>query len=523
MGMDKPKFGKIPVEKKSIIIESLLTIVMNQAQAAVRNAGFLLIQRGTHILASLLFAIWVPRMMGPGDYGRYALINSLYIWFVIASDPGFTQIMGRYVPHFMFEGKREGLQKLFGNLLAVSLLSGAIGAGFYLSLTGLWLTDLDFVLFLIVAATLIVRAGSRPFFTLFLGLNQAAHWGMGETLRHWLVVAFVIMGFYVGGLRGAFMGLFLTEWIVLFIGLWWGRSYFSWRECHLDIRFLTPYLQFGSIYLIFNLFSSTFQYSGEVLVRLFYPDYAEVGYLGLANTVYFTISMAIHQLMMAFVPFMMTLQARGETETLKQWMEHLLNWLTAGMVFAVWAVLLLGNDLVPLVLGATYQPVVANLLLLSLTLCVHGLNQVAILHTLVYNRPMTAAVAAGMRLAAIWSLGPFLVAKWGSLGGCFALFVATIIYSVYLTWRMKEVVAYSLRKWAWIIGLGLIFLPLLWLKSSWIINALLYAVFGAGYSVLLLLLRIITFSEAVAVGQAFRSKNVIFNASNSARKEYLDV
>ena len=54
-------------------------------------------------------------------------------------------------------------------------------------------------------------------------------------------------------------------------------------------------------------------------------------------------------------------------------------------MFVVFGVLLLGNDLVPLVLGAAYQPVAANLLPLSLTLWVQVLSSVAILLTLVYN------------------------------------------------------------------------------------------------------------------------------------------
>src|SRR4030067_3784995 len=103
--------------------------MLDEAQITVRNAGFLLAQRGFHIIAGLLFAIWVPRMMGPNDYGRYALVTSLYFWFMILSDLGFPQIMGRYVPDFMLHGEKEKLQKFFSNLWVVSLLSGAIGAG----------------------------------------------------------------------------------------------------------------------------------------------------------------------------------------------------------------------------------------------------------------------------------------------------------------------------------------------------------------------------------------------------------
>ena len=58
-----------------------------------------------------------------------------------------------------------------------------------------------------------------PFFTLFLGLNQAARWGMGEIFRHGLTIVTVIIGFYLSGLQGALLGLFLTELVVLSIGI----------------------------------------------------------------------------------------------------------------------------------------------------------------------------------------------------------------------------------------------------------------------------------------------------------------
>jgi hypothetical protein len=153
---------------------------------------------------------------------------------------------------------------------------------------------------------------------------------------------------------------------------------------------------------------------------------------------------------------------------------------------------------------------------------VQVLSSVAILLTVVYNRPKIALMAAGIRFAAILVFGPFLIVRWGSLGGCFAVLAASTIYSVYLTWRMQGVLTYSLKKWALAIALGLIFLPLLWLQSSWSVNIILYGIFVIGYSILLLLLRFITLSEMVAVWRAFHSKNEISNWSKSVGKEHLD-
>jgi O-antigen/teichoic acid export membrane protein len=496
--------------------------MIEEARITVRNAGFLLAQRGFHIVASFLFAALVPRMMGPSDYGRYALVTSLYLWFAWGSDLSSSQVMGRYVPHFILQGEKEKLKKFFSNLLAVALVSGALCGCLYLLFTSLWLTDLDIFLLVTVSVALLFRAAGHPFFTLFLGLNQAARWGMGEILRHWFILVFIMIGFHLASLRGAFLGLWLTELFVLSIGVGWGKAYLCWSELRPNVRALAPYLRFGSIFMIFTLLSAAFQSSGEVLVRLFYPDYRQVAYFGLANNVYLTGGLAIPQFTIAFAPLMITLQTQGKSESVRQWIERLINGLTVGGMFVVFGVLLLGKDLVPLVLGAAYQPVAANLFPLSLTLWAQVLSSVAILLTLVYNAPKTAVISAFIRLAALWIIGPFLVVKWGSLGGCFAVLLASTIYAAYLTWRMKGVITYSLRKWATILALGFIFLPLLWLRSSWQINVLLYAGFVGGYFFLLVLFRVIKSSEVVSLGRAFCSKNGVFDASKSVRKEYLD-
>ncbi len=489
--------------------------MIDEAQVTIRNAGFLLTQRGFHILGSLLFAVLVPRLMGPHDYGRYALITSLYFWFVILSDLGFPQIMGRYVPLFILQGEKEKLQKFFSNLLTLSLVSGALSGCFYLLFTSLCLPDLDLFLFLMMATTIFVRAATHPFFTLFLGLNQAALWGMGEIFRHGLTIVTVIIGFYLNGLQGACLGLFLTELVVLSIGIGWGKSYFSWKDLCLDLRYLLPYLRFGFMFFIFNLLATAFQRSGEILIRFFYPDYAQVAYFGLAYHVFHTVSVFIPQLTLAFAPFMITLLAQGETKILKQWIEQLIKWLTVGGVIVFFSVLLLGNDLVLLVLGAAYQPVAINLLPLSLMLCVQVLSNVGILLTIVYNSPKIAVMAAGIRLVAMLVFGPLLIARWGSWGGCLAVLAASLIFAGYLTWYMKRGINYSLKKWIWAIVLGLPFLSLLVWQSSWLVNVVLYGIFVIGYCTLLILLRFITLSEVVAVWRALRSKSEIINWSKS--------
>lgn len=476
--------------------------MIGEAHITVRNAGLLIVQRGFEVLGTFVFAALIPRLMGPDIYGQYALVTSLSIWFIILSDLGFTQVMGRYVPQFMFQEKRENLQKFFSHLLTVSLVSGGLSSLLYLLFTSLWLEDMNALILVTMAGIVLVRVLAHPFFALLLGLNQTARWGMAEMMRRWMSLVLLLPGFYLDGLRGACLGLLLTELAVLAIGVCWGKSYLSWSNFHLNLSYLSPYLRFGLIFFLTGLTFASFNRSGELLIRLFYNNYVQVGYFGLSFSVYLTVAMFIPQITIAFTPLLTALLAKGDNGAIRQWTEQLLKWLAVGGVLVVFAVLLLGEDLVPIVLGRAYRPVATNLFPLSLALLTHALGSIATLLTLIYEQPKMALVAGTIRLSAFWVLGLPLVSCWGSLGGCVAVLAASTIYAFYFNWRIQKVISYSLRKWILAIGLGSFFLPLWWLRSSCIANLTLYGIFVAGYFFFLFSLRIITIGEARALWQA---------------------
>jgi O-antigen/teichoic acid export membrane protein len=322
---------------------------------------------------------------------------------------------------------------------------------------------------------------------------------MGDVLRRWLSLIFLLTGFHLGGLRGACLGLLLTELAVWSVGLWWGRSYLSRSEWWPDRRYLTPFLKFSLFFFASNLLLVLCQRSGEALVRLFSGDYVQVAYYGLACSVYLIAAHGIWQLVLSFVPLLTVLLERKETEALKQWIERLLKWLAIGGVLAVFSVLLLGDDLVPLVLGAGYQPVAAHLFPLTLALLTVALSSMGRLLALLYDRPGVALKAAAIQLTTFWGVGPILVARGGSLAGCVSVLAASALYAGYYTWQMRKELPYSLRAWIWAIVIGGLFVPLIWLRSSWPVNIALYGAFVVGYGSLLLRLRIIRLDEFAAL------------------------
>ena len=280
-----------------------------ETRTTVRNAGWLLLQRGLHILNGLLFAVLVPRLMGPGNYGRFALVSSLVFGFVLFSNLGTTQIIGRFVPELKFKGNMAGIRKLFSSLLTLCLASGCLAACLYFALTALWLHDFDRFNLLIMSVAVLLLAVNQLIFTFFLGLNQAARWGLGDLLRRWITLLMVVPGFYLAGLTGACCAVLLAELALVVIGLGFAQDYLARPQ--LDIRYLTPYLQFGLIFYGSSLLQGAFERSSEALVRLASGSYIEVGYFSLAYAIYQMAALTIFQLTLAFGPLLTMLRAQG--------------------------------------------------------------------------------------------------------------------------------------------------------------------------------------------------------------------
>jgi O-antigen/teichoic acid export membrane protein len=478
---------------------------MNTAQKTVRNASMVLIQRGIYIATTFLFAIFIPRMMGPSHYGQFALLFSLSILFTMLSDFGLNQVMGRYIPQFNLQGEMESSKKLLNSFLMLSLVTGTFAACLYLLITYFWLKEIPFLSLLAMAITVLIRSCDSTIFSLFLGLNQAARWGSKDILNRLLSIPLMIVFFYLGGLTGACLGLLLTEAFILILGMWWGKSYLSRSYMRLDLHSLSPYLRFGILFFISHLISTTLNNSGGVVIRALNPDYTQVSYFELAQKIFVTASFAYPHFSLSFAPLMTILLKKGNTEILGQWVEQLLKWMTVAGVGIMFSFLLLGGDVVHLILGKAFQPVATNLLPLAFVFLFLALNSVSNLLALVYERPKVSLTGSIIRLVVFWGSGLFFISFWGSFGGCLAFLTASIFSAGYLTWQTRVHLPYSLKKWILAIGSGALFLPLLWFRSSLPINVVLFISFLIGYMVILFLFRIITWSEIRTLGQTIAS------------------
>jgi O-antigen/teichoic acid export membrane protein len=456
------------------------------ASRALRNAGWLAAQRVVNVAGAMLFAVLVPRLLGPTVFGRYALLVSVSMWFSLLSGLGAVSILTRSVPRFLAAGDSAGVRRLASSLVLLRAGTGALSAAGFFLVAVFVLGEPDLAAAAFVGGAVLCRTVGNFGFALLLGLNQAARWGAGELVRRWLVVGLVPAGFIAGGLRGACAGLLACEVVVLGIGLWWTRDFLGRAFLDMSRRHLAPFLRLGSLFGAANLLMTFTQRSGEAMVRFASGSYEEVGYFGAAYAIYLTLAHGLWQVVVSLAPHLIAEVERGNRATVARWIERLLAYTVSGSVLCLAGAFFAGRDLVPLLLGRQYASVAENLIPLMATLAIAGMAAAGRVVALVLDRPRPIIAAAGLELAVYLLAGIPLAVRFGSLGASVATIPAAVAFTWYLTANVRRSLPYGLGPARRAVYAAAVFLPLAVLRDGWAANLALFAAGAGAYVVVLL-------------------------------------
>jgi O-antigen/teichoic acid export membrane protein len=327
---------------------------------------------------------------------------------------------------------------------------------------------------------------------------------MGDLLRRWLILAFVVIGFPIAGLRGACAGFFLANVIVLAVGVAQAWPYLRWKELDLSRQYLGPFIRVGTSFAAGNVLIAMVQRSGEAVLTLSAGDYVEVGYFGAAYAIYLTIAQALWQSAITFAPLLVTEMHRGEVEFTREWLGRILKWMLIAVSLVGASIVVLGRDLVPVLLGPAYAPVAVNLVPLACTLFSLSVGCVGRLAALTLNRPRTIVLAGGIELSVFWTVGLLFAPRGGSLAVCIAAALASACYASWITWRIRRELPYPSRPALTVAALALIFLPLVWAPGGLTIRVALFAGACALYGWLLWRNGMVTLDELAALRRVAR-------------------
>lgn len=128
-----------------------------------------------------------------------------------------------------------------------------------------------------------------------------------------------------------------------------------------------------------------------------------------------------------------------------------------------------------------------NLVFMTLSLLPQGIVSVGRVLAIVRERPGVTLGASVIRLISFLLAGGILTYWYGSLGASLAVIIGAGLKAAYYLTRWRELVPVSWRSCFLTLGLGVMFVPLIWLKSSLSVNLCLSAIAVVGYAGSLLL------------------------------------
>ena len=466
-------------------------------------------QRVLDAVGGALFVLFVPRLLGPADFGKWALATALALWFSLVSGMSSTQTAVRFLPPLAGAGARAELERLVGRLMAMRLATAAVAASAYFGISAFAIPEIDLAVIGIVAGSVFVRSVAKQLFAFLLALGSPARWGLGEALQRWLAVACIVPGVAWGGLTGACWGALASELLVAALGLAWARPFLALRQVRFAPRELAPYLRFGTSFAAGTLLLALSQRSGELLLRVSEVDFASIGVFGVAYRAYLAGNFTLWHLSMSFAPELSAMAAAGDRRGLARWAERLM---TTGAVVgttAVLAALFLGDALLPIVLGVGFAGAAPHFVPLALAMVGMTLAAICRLEAIVLDRWDLSLAGSLLHLAAFWGSGYLLVARLGPLGASLAALVAATLYGGFMALAIRKSAGHRLDRWWRAVALGLPFLALAGLRGGHAVNALLFAVALAGYAVLLVRLGVIRRDELAALRAILFRREVV--------------
>lgn len=412
-----------------------------------------------------LFIVIVPRAMGPDLYGRVAGLLSLISLLTLLTGLGAIPMFGRFIPQYEAQGEKSKTQALFVQLFCVRALVAGLLAMVFLFLFPLLVPEASPLTVVAGGAALLFGALALTCYQLFYGLNALGRWLSQEALTNSLFLILLIALGAWQSLERAALALFGTQLGLLLLGLFWTRSFFTFRRSAFHFSFLFSHLRFGLPFFVAGMLLMAVWRGGEVMVLFFSGQKAEVAFFNVANAMAMTFAMLIGQLTIMIIPSLTTLHISGKEEEVDTWLGASLKYLTIASFLFLFVVHALGAWAVGRIMGEQYLPVVANLKMLAIGLLPLGLIRSGISIAMVHKQPGKVLWVTAGALVTFVLAAAVLVPRAGSYGASAAVALAfgTAAVITYHQFPLAPVLAVA-RFWR-VMLLGLVALGALALPS----------------------------------------------------------
>ena len=453
-----------------------------------------------------LFAITVPRMMGPSIYGQYALFVSVVGMVAAILDLGITEIAARKIPELQQHDDTRGIRTFFSRMLSLKLaVDLLVITVFAVVLSQLRIVPRQYIGALVLA-TLVSDIGATAYGVLF-GLNRMAVCSARDPLRRAAALVLVVVLYRRFGLSGAISSVVLAECLLMLINVGWVRHYISPLELIPSLTYSAPLVRYGLLFYLSWGVTNLWQRLGNTLINYLYHDFAQIAAFDLSNQIFLTATGFTLFLITALAPMFTRLRLDGKEAKLFDWSRRILtyNQIACMAGFAAW--LLVGGQLVRVMIGPQYGSLYANVAILLCGSFPMVIVQLGLTFAMAYAEPRSYLVALCVAVMSFLLSSIVLVPFYGALGCSAATALSCFFCAFTIGLRYRTNLGQALMPSIKAIAIGAALLLGCWLyHGTWVRNCWLLLSFLSLYVAALVISRVIEWSEIRQAWLALRHR-----------------
>lgn len=416
--------------------------------------------KALELSAQILLVALVPRVLGPADYGVFALVFTVVSVSSLSMALGGPTLMSRFIPA-VSPYEREAVARTL--LVRLARWRGAFLCSMVIcaiTLAAVAPSTFPPVIVLLAVAALALDVGATLTFQTALALQRTTTWSFRFGVQNTITLAAALAGYDIAGLEGAVAGLAVASGTVFA----WG-SFLVLRplvRARSGASLPAGALRFGAVHAVGNLFEQVMHRGAVVAVAILAGSRVETGFAALAVGLAMAGAYVIWQLFTAQLPGLVA-AARDEPDVslAERSLRHL-GALSLGWAFALAAVgVCLIPLLAPVVFGDQFEDAVPAMAIALTMLPLAPLSALSTQTAALRLRPELRARATGAGMSAFAVTAALAVPHWEATGGAVAL-LAGVAVSVSVSTMMfpqvidRKLLAAALSGSALLLGLAVV-------------------------------------------------------------------
>lgn len=324
----------------------------------VDYTSILYIGEGLILVFSLLYAVIIPRLLGPDIYAVFVYFVAIITTITTFSSFGLGGFLTRFIPEYLVKKEYSKLKPLLKVFIKLRLLFSLIAIVIAAVLILLF-TDTYTILFFITIPISLILAMNILILNALYGLKEIRKFKFLDFLNVLLKVIFVPVLFLVFHIAGALFAFLPIYILTTFFGIIWINRKLTDKtneQLSFQISFKEIF-RFTIPNFIAYIFSSFYLPALIFIVGYFMGIGKDISYIFLAITLTLTIMPFLKILKTATFPTLVELYSKKNETDLTKLLNHVIRYSSLISLLIVPLVFLIGTNLIILVFGEEYSPV----------------------------------------------------------------------------------------------------------------------------------------------------------------------